>query len=85
MTLDKRIIGMMAELRPDMLNVHVALHVMGWREVILAVPMHGRDQVGQARLLPNYALTWGINRCVHYLLLAEKIGKPFIEAWAEEV
>lgn len=84
----KAAIGRIAEVQPHLLNALVAFFVMGWRRVIVSQPMHGVDQAGHTRLLPNYVGTWGVDACVHYILAAPEEradGKDFIGAWAESV
>jgi hypothetical protein len=85
----KAAIGRIAERSPHLLNPLVAFFVMGWERVFISTcPMHGIDQAGKARLLPDYAGMLGIDACVHYLLAAppERTGgNDMLSTWAESV
>lgn len=81
-------LGRLAEKRPDALNPLVAFFVMGWDKVILSTPMHGVDQTGTSRMLPDYVKSWGVNMCVHYILRAPDSrhdGEDFITEWLAEI
>lgn len=86
---DKATIGRLAERSPHLLNPLVAFFVMGWERVFVSAhPMHGIDQTGKARLLPNYVAGWGLDRCVHYLLEAparRSPGMDYLGEWAKKV
>jgi hypothetical protein len=69
----KAVIGRLAERQPELLNPLVAFFVFGWQKVFVAVPMHGVDQAGVTRILPNYVYRLGINACVSYLLAAPDV------------
>lgn len=81
-------IGRMAECSPHLLNPLVAFFVLGWRKVFLAVPMHGVDQTGKMRLLPDYVMLWGIDECVHELLKAPEErggdGTDSLSLWTDQ-
>lgn len=85
----KAVIGKLAERSPHLLNPLVAFFVMGWERVFVsAQPMHGIDQTGKARLLPNYVGMLGLDACVHYLLAApdeRTDGNDYLGAWAKSV
>ena len=85
----KASIGRLAERSPHLLNPLVAFFVMGWERVfVTTTPMHGIDQTGKARLVPNYVGTWGVDRCVHYLLAAPAERAPgidYVGAWMQKV
>ena len=60
-------IEQIAARRPDLLNVLVAYFVMEWRSVRRYRPLHGRDQDGAVRRVPNYVRAWGVDACVQAL------------------
>tara|TARA_R110000803_G_scaffold20201_14_gene52274 strand:- start:199 stop:444 length:246 start_codon:yes stop_codon:yes gene_type:complete len=78
----------MAEENPLMLNAYVAFFVMGWARVAGTYhPMHGIDQEGKARMVPNYVDSWGVDACMHYLRLAPEsrlAGVDFLSEWMIE-
>lgn len=78
-------IGRLAERQPEMLNPLVAFFVMGWQKVFVTVPMHGKDQTGVGRVIPNYVKLLGLDACVSYLLAAplERDGEnDLLGRWA---
>ena len=81
-------IGKLAETKPHLLNPLVAFFVLGWRKVFISVPMHGVDQAGVTRLLPNYVALWGLDSCVHYLREAPEVrdgDNDTLSVWAKEI
>lgn len=80
-------IGRLAERQPDLLNPLVAFFVMGWQRVNTQ-NLHGVDQVGSVRLIPDYVARLGLDECVHWLLEApperDDAALDFIDLWAEE-
>jgi hypothetical protein len=85
----KEMIGRLAELNPGLLNPLVAFFVMGWDRVFVnARPMHGLNQRKEPRKLPDYVRSWGVDRCVHYLLESppERSGaNDYLSLWLEKV
>lgn len=85
------VIGRIAEYQPELLNVLLAYFVFEWRAVLLGVPAHGVDQIGNADIVPDYVGTWpdGVNQAVHYLLrapLRRKAAEPgYISEWLAQV
>lgn len=85
----KEELGRIAENKPELLNVLVALFVLEWQAISLTSIPHGEDQVGKTRLVPNYVGLWGVDACIHYLLRApmkRHNGSPgLITLWLEEI
>lgn len=81
-------LGRIAENKPELLNILVAYFVMEWKSVSLTSIPHGQDQTGKVRA-PNYVELWGVDACIHYLLLAPKSrgskGPGYISMWLEEI
>lgn len=82
-------LGRIAENQPGLLNLLVAYFVFEWREVRIGNPSHGRDQLGEDYIVPDYVGMWGVDACLHYLLLSpaqrEPCGAGFISAWLAEL
>lgn len=84
----KATIGRMAERQPELLNPLVAFFVFGWQGVIITQPMHGCDQTGTARMLPDYVGLIGVDQCVSWLLEAPQVrkeGNDCLSVWCEKI
>lgn len=75
--------------QPALLNLLVAYFVLEWQRVTNGRRPHGRDQCGEARLIPNYVRIWGKDQCVTAIQQSPKTrnaGEPgFITEWLEEI
>lgn len=69
-------LGKLAEERPHVLNVLVAFFCFEWRGIFTGAPLHGLDQLGEARKVPNYVSRWGLDATIHYLLRAPQRRDP---------
>lgn len=82
-------IGRIAENQPSLLNLLVAYFVFEWREVRMGSPSHGLDQMGITAVIPDFVDTWGVDRCVHYLLASpdkrDADGDGFLSVWLREI
>lgn len=57
-----------AATEPRRLDAMLAVRVFGWRKVLIgAYPVHGYDQVGTIRLLPQWTRHWGVDQCITVL------------------
>lgn len=83
------LIGRLAEQRPHLLNPLVAFFVMGWTRVhATSTPLHGQDQTGTTRLVPDYVELLGVDECVSLLLAApeERIdGNDSLSSWLSKL
>lgn len=83
-------LGQIAERRPEFLNTLVAVFVMEWRSAApLVLPVRGVDQTGEVRVVPDFVGSWGVDRCVHYLLRCppyrSRGSEGFVSRWLQEI
>jgi hypothetical protein len=82
-------IGRIAENQPSLLNLLVAYFVFEWQEVRAGSPSHGIDQIGETAVIPDFVGSWGVDSCVHYLLLApsrrDADGPGYLSEWLKEI
>lgn len=81
-------VGQLAERDPGLLNALIAYFVFEWERVIRTSPLHGEDQLGCKRVVPDYVEMFGVDQCVSYLLAApreRRDGAPgFISEWLHD-
>lgn len=75
--------------QPALLNLLVAYFVMEWQHVGFGQPPHGKDQMGEIRLIPNFVALWGSEACLRALLEApeqrQSTEPGYLSEWLEEI
>lgn len=62
---------------PGFINALVAYFVMEWQKVLIGTaPLHGIDQTGEARVVPDYTDMLSVDECIAALRLSPNIRNP---------
>lgn len=53
---------------PNLINAFVAYFVMEWQHVTFdSQGLHGKDQTGRAKFIPDFVQMWGMDECLYQL------------------